>query len=131
MGFLSKKDIQKVDDIQIEVVEVPEWGGSVRVKGLGGLEGDLYTKSLVKGKGKKANVDLDNMTAKLVARCLVDDKGKRMFNQMEVAELGQKSAAALKRIYKVAAVLSGIDEEEQEDILKNSESNQTNDSGTD
>jgi len=127
--FLSKTQILDADDEQIEIVEVPEWGGKLRVKGLDGVQGDRYTKSMVKGKGKKASVNLENMTAKLCALCIVDEKGKRLFNNMEIAELSGKSAAALKRVFKVASRLSGLDEEEQEDILKNSESNQTNDFG--
>ena len=125
----EKNDIQKNDDIQIEVVKVPEWGGSVLVMGLGGLERDKYTKSLVKGKGKKAQVNLENMTAKLCALCMVDENGKRLFNNMEIGELGQKSAAALSRVFKVASRLSGLDEEEQDEILKNSGDSQSEDSG--
>lgn len=123
MGYLSKSDILKADDVQTEDVAVPEWGGKVALRGLSGAEGDFYTKSLVRGKGKKATTDLTNMTAKLCAKCIVDpESGERLFNDQEVAELGRKSASALKRVFKVAARLSGLDDEEQDEILKNSES---------
>ncbi len=131
MSFLTKRDVQKVDDTQIEVVEVPEWGGKVHVKGLGGTERDAYVKSNLTGKGKNTTSDISNMTAKLVARCMIDEKGERMFNNNEVAELGQKNAAALTRIYRVAVRLSGLDDDDLDKITKNSDGNQSEDSGTD
>jgi len=130
-NLLSKHDIQIVDDVQIEIVQVPEWGGSVLVQSLGGKQRDEYTQSTVVGKGKNAQVDLTNMTAKLVALCMVNEKGERLFNNLEVNELAQKSAAALTRVYKVAARLSGIDEDALDELVKNSESNQSDDSGSD
>lgn len=123
--YLTKGQIQQVDDTQFEDVEVPEWGGTVRVKGLTGTERDAMEASMVEGKGKKRDVNLTNMRSKLCARCIVDEDGKQLFNEMEVPELGQKSAAALDRVFTVARRLSGLSDDDVEELTKNSDEGQS------
>src|SRR6516162_3192004 len=97
---LSRDDILKAADNEPEEVDVPEWGGSVLVRG-----------------GRRV-VDPANVRAKLVARCVVDDDGNRLFTDADVAELGGKSAAAMDRVYAVAARLSGMGADDQEELTR-------------
>ena len=60
--------------------------------------------------------NLQNVRAKLLARCLCDEHGERLFNDAEVEALGAKSAAALDRVFKVAQTLNGIGEKEIEEL---------------
>lgn len=128
--YLSRDAILAVDDVQYEDVEVPEWGGRVRVKSLTGKERDALEASMIVGKGKNANVNMSNLRAKLVARAVVDEDGKRLFNDDDIAALGAKSAAALTRVYEVAQRLSGITQEDVDELTKNSETAQSDDSGS-
>jgi hypothetical protein len=128
--MLSKKDIIAANDTQVETVNVPEWGGSVRVQGLNGEQWDEFEQSLVIGKGRGARVNIKTAMARLCAMCMVDDKGGRLFSDADVDALNTKSAAALNRIYKVASRLCGHTEEDIEDIVKNSEVTSDGDSGT-
>ena len=59
-------------------------------------------------EGGTAVPDLSNRRAKLVARAVVDDDGNPLFNELDIGVLGQKSAAALERVFDVAAELSGL-----------------------
>jgi len=127
MGLLSKDAILKVDDRQVEEVEVPEWGGSVLVAGLDGAGRDAYFASMAtmrQGRGGRPQmgVDGENLTAKLVARCVLDpdDPQRRqlMFTQQEVAALGEKSGAALDRVYTAALRLSGLSDEDMDELGK-------------
>ena len=42
MALLSRDDILNADDLTIETVAVPEWGGEVNVKTLTGAEKDKW-----------------------------------------------------------------------------------------
>jgi hypothetical protein len=116
---LSRDDILKAADNEPEEVDVPEWGGTVLVRGMTGRERDAFEMSMLQpGRGGRRTIDPANVRAKLVARCVVDDDGNRLFTDADVAELGGKSAAAVDRVYAVAARLSGMGAEDQEDLVR-------------
>ena len=71
--------------------------------------------------GKKTKVNLQNARARLVAITVVDENGNRLFTENEIVLLGTKSATALSRVYDVAASLSGISDDDIEELLGNSE----------
>ena len=47
MTYLSRDTILQREDIKTEDVEVPEWGGTVRVRGMSGVERDAFEASLI------------------------------------------------------------------------------------
>jgi hypothetical protein len=116
---LSRDDIMKASDNDPEEVNVPEWGGVVLVRGMTGRERDAFEVSLMTpGRGGKRVMDPANVRAKVVVRCVVDDDGERLFTDADVVEVGGKSAAALERLYAVAARLSGLSDEDQETMAR-------------
>lgn len=119
MMRLSKDDILKADDIKPEEVEVPEWGGSVLVRGLTGRERDEFEASIMERRGKRMVPNVANVRAKLVARCCIDDSGRRLFLDSDVETLGGKSAGAMNRVYEVAAKLSGMTDEDIDELVEN------------
>lgn len=120
-NILTKEAILKAQDIEIREVEVPEWGGVVYVRGMTGRERDRYENSLYKQKGKERVLNTQNARAKLVVMCTVDQDGNRIFDEEEVNVLSQKSSKALDRIFAVAMELSGITENDMEELTKNSD----------
>src|SRR5437879_1765382 len=102
---LSRDGILAADDIQSETVEVPEWGGTILVRGLTGEERDAFEASCVQGRGRKAEVNLRNLRAKLAVQACRNADGTRLFMDDDAPALGRKSAAAINRIYEVAARL--------------------------
>lgn len=119
--LLSRDQILEMEDLDYEVVEVPEWGGKVRVRALTGTERDAFESSLVKGTGKIQKVDTQNIRAKLCSLTMVDSEGERLFSHQDIKVLGAKSAAALDRVYDVASRLSKISKEDVEELEGNSE----------
>ena len=119
MAVLGKANILSADDMQLEEVAVPEWGGSVMVKGLTGKERDAFEDEIVTIRGKETSFNAENFRAKLVVRCIVDEQGKRVFDDRDVAALGNKSAAALQRVFEVAQRLSGLTQNDVEELVKN------------
>lgn len=124
--LLRKQDILSSDDIQTEDVEVPEWGGRVRVKAMSGEEKDSFEASLVITRQKGNTItrlpNNQNVRAKLVARSIVDESGELIFSEEDVVRLGRKSAMALDRVVEVASRLSRLKEadiKELSESLKN------------
>lgn len=115
-GLLSAAEILNADDIPTEEVEVPEWHGRVRVRGLSGSERDSFEESLLEKKGKTREVRFLNLRAKLCALTMVDAGGKRIFTDAQVEALGRKSAAALSRVFTVAQRLSGLSDDDVEEL---------------
>ena len=128
--MLTKVQILKADDLPAEVVPVPEWDGEVTVRTLAAWEKDEWEDSVTKGEGRKLDIDMGNLRAKLCALCIIDGKGARIFNDKDIESLGNKSAKVLSRIYNVAAKLNGIGEQDAVDLIKNSAAIQKDDSST-
>lgn len=128
--LLNRQEILDVEDFQYEDVPVPEWHGVVRVKGLTGTERDDYEGSVMQMTKKgRPKVDLANARAKLVQRAVIDEEGNLVFTDNDVARLGKKSALALSRVYEKAAELSGLSDDDLEELVGNSNAVQ-NDSST-
>ena len=117
--LLSRNDILSAPDIKTELLPVPEWGGDVLVRTLSGTERDAWEATLVEQKKGGTHFKLENVRAKLVALTLVDDDGQRIFSEADVVQLGDKSAAALSRVYNRAAEMSGVTEKDAEELAKN------------
>lgn len=125
LRILGKNDILDIDDTIITEVAVPEWGGSVLVKGLSAVERDAFEASMISGSGKNQKVNTQNIRAKLCSLAIVDEKGDRIFDDLKAIEaLGKKSAAALTRVYEVAAKQSGLRDEDVDEMVKNSGNDQ-------
>lgn len=111
-AYLSRDAILGADDVQAEDVDVPEWGGAVRVRGMSGAQRDAFEASLIQQpqrNGKRPQqVSMENIRAKLCAWCIVNDGGERLFTDDDIAALGAKSGAALSRVFDVAMRLSGM-----------------------
>lgn len=129
--LLTKELILQVQDVQIELIEVPEWGGAVYVKGLTGAERDAFESTIIQQKGKSQTVNMRNVRAKLLQLTIVDDKGNRLFSAEDIGALGSKSAKAIERLFEAASRLSGISAADAEELSKNSESDQSEDSISD
>ncbi len=119
--YLTRDAILQARDLPSEELEVPQWGGTVVVRGLDGQGRDEFEASTIVMRGKKAVPDTANIRAKLVARCVIDHgTGEPMFTQQDVHALGELSGAALDRVFEVAARLSGLSEGDLEELEGNS-----------
>lgn len=109
--------ILNADDMKFEIVEVPEWGGKVRIRSMSGEERDAFESSIA-GEGTKMNTQ--NIRAKLAMLTIVKANGERIFTKEQIEALGKKSAAALNRVYEASAKLSAITKKDVEELAKNS-----------
>jgi hypothetical protein len=112
-GFLNRDAILGATSLRTEDVEVPEWGGTVRVAEMTGAARDAWEQSLVPTT-RNGSANIANIRARLVAACVVDENGKRMFNDADAVALGEMSGMALDRVAKVAQRLNGLAAEDVE-----------------
>ena len=111
MALLGRDQILGAVDLEHVDVDVPEWGGTVRVRMMTGAERDAFEAATVVRHGKKVETNLANIRARLVALCVVDEKGERLFSEADAEALGKKSGAALGRVFEAAQRLNGLTEE--------------------
>jgi hypothetical protein len=119
MAYLTKEQILQATDVDVEEIEVPEWGGVVRVCGLDAQ----YVQRLIQSgfiDARSGNADIGKLDLiELAARSLVDEKGEALLTRNEAKTLGKKSFAPLMRVATKALQLTGFAADEDEDEPKN------------
>jgi len=117
--LLSKDKILSAEDLPFEDVEVQEWGGTVRLRTMTGLERDAFEQSVIMFEGKTRKMNMINIRAKLVAKTAVDESGNPLFAEGDIEKLGKKSAKALDKLFGIAQKLNGIGQDDIEALAKN------------
>ena len=102
-------------------LEVPEWGGWVRVRTMTAHERDVFETNAVIKNGRDVRMNTRNIRAQLVAATVVDDEGRPVFTLADVEALGQKSAKAMDRVYAKASELAGLREADVQELAENFE----------
>lgn len=129
MSILSRDDILSADDLVVEAVPVPEWGGDVLIKVMTGAQRDAFEASRVTSKGKP---NLRNIRAHLLSLVIVDEQGNRLFpHPTDVEALGKKGSAGVDRVFEAAKRLNRMTDEDIEELEGNSGGAQSDDFGSD
>jgi hypothetical protein len=114
MGLLNKEQILSSNDRNFIDIDVPEWGGTVRISVLTGSDRE-------KIEAEFANIGKDKyiVRAMCVALSVVDENGNAIFSKEDLQALNQKSWKALDKIVNRIKELNGIGDEQVEAIAKN------------
>jgi len=116
MALLNKDQIIGASDLPFEDVQVPEWGGDVRITTMSGIERSAYDASLF----PSGKYDPRHFRAKLVAHTAVDESGSRIISDDSIPALDAKAGKILDRLWEVSARLNGIGPWAEDAIRKNS-----------
>ncbi len=116
MTILTKQQILSSDDLPSETVEVPEWGGGVVIRSMTGRERDQYEETLLEGK-VGGDIRTKGLRSALLLVTCVDGEGNHLFDSAE--ELEGKSAKVINRLWEVSMRVSGMTEEEVEELVGN------------
>lgn len=122
--LLSKDQIIAARDLQTTDVEVPEWGGNVRVSMLSGAARDALQADF------DANKAVSHVQAVMIAATVVDESGSPLFTKSEIDAIRAKGTAPLERVFNAAVKLNKMGAAETEAAGKNSEAAPSGDSGT-
>lgn len=116
---LTRDQILSANDRPVKEIDVPEWGGAVLIRPLGGDERDEYETSMISMSGSSLEVRMKNARARLVSIGCVDEQGNRLFSAKDVELLAKKSAAALDRVYTEIRAVSGLSDGDMEMLTSN------------
>lgn len=109
--------ILQTEDIKKERVMIEQWGVEVEVRGLSGEE---RAKVVNGSRNQKGELDEEKFYPILVIASVYDPQtGEKVFKPADRDMLNQKSFAAIQKVAKVAARLSGLDDEAEEKAEKN------------
>lgn len=118
MTIISRNAIVASQDIETAIVAVPEWGGDVCVRAINGRTQAEFAKRVTEAQDKGAG-DLWGLKLWLVAQCLVDENGARLFADGEESILAEKSAKVINRIADRVMELGGMTEDSQKEVRGN------------
>lgn len=129
MGILTREQIQVVDDLRSRIVQVdvPEWGGSVNIRPMDVRELDEYSNDAMRSKA----TGMRDFRTRLVAYCLCDEQGNRLFTEKDIDALAGKSGTVMDRLYRACDELNDIGPKKIEDIAGNSPAGQSDSSSSD
>ena len=126
MKKLSKDDIFKADDLPTKDMDIPEWGGTLTIRTLTGAERDQFESAFV----NQDKIDIRGMKARLIQLTVMNGDGQPMFTKADLQKINSKSASVIDRIWDVSRRLSGLTKEDAEELVENSGTAPTDDSGS-
>ena len=109
---LTKEQILAADDSGLLKIAVPEWGGDVYIRVMTVGERDAYENEWQ----RKKDTGVDDFRTKFLVRCLVDEKGSRLFDNGDVAKLAAKSAKVMNRVWMAAMEHNNLSDESVEKL---------------
>jgi hypothetical protein len=95
--YLTAADIFAADDSATIDVEVPEWGGIVKVRKLTAGESIEF-----------GEIQQRDSLLKLIELCAVDERGARLFSKDDLGRLASKAYDVCIRLHVAAAKLNGL-----------------------
>ncbi|MGE7136222.1 hypothetical protein ACQKIE_01160 [Luteibacter sp. NPDC031894] len=100
-----------------------EWGGSVRLQELSASDRDQWEAEqiIVLADGAGAKFNPKHARARLVVRSLVDETGRRLFKDDEVAALGSLAASTMQKLFNKARKLNAISADDMKELEGNSD----------
>lgn len=116
-GYLTRDAILRGPKLKTQNVNVPEFGGIVRVRELTAGERDSLESKLFSSSDAPDDKYKD-LRATLVSMSVVDEAGKNLFTEKDIPELSAKSARGIDRIFSVAQLLSGLTPSEVDELVK-------------
>lgn len=123
--LLSRADILSAVPTHYEDVPTDEWGEgtAMRVRAMDFDTRDMWELAQIAFVDDKSGESFRGLRAKIVARCVIDESGKRLFTDADVAQFEKLDAAPIARAWKAIQRLSKVDtiEDEVEEAVKNSD----------
>lgn len=127
--LLKREEILAANDMAFEDVEVPEWGGTVRVRLMDGGARDAFDAWRYKYKDDHVT-RMKRIRPLVCCLTMVDEDGRLLFTEDDMDVLASRSTAAIDRVFQSAFRLNKLGPQEAADAAKNSDSGQSDDSGT-
>lgn len=121
--ILDKAAISKVDDVEYDIVDVPEWGEAAQVR----------IRNLFGDQRQRINDVVDKhpcINALVAAMGLVDSQNAQIYTEAEAIALFKKHPVVLNRIAVAILDLSNMTKASRDATEKKLQQTQTSDSGS-
>lgn len=115
--------ILAANDIKVEKVSIPEWGGDYFIRVISGADRDSFEESYADQKMKSFRV-------RFLVLSLCDESGDRIFTDADTAELSKKSAVVINRVFEAAWKANAFTQEAVDALGEDSAGGQTGDSSS-
>lgn len=115
--MLTKEQILARNDLPTEIVEIQEWGGSVKLRGLSAGEREALEQEVTNKQGK---VETKNLRAKLLVRSIVNENNEKIFTEADIDALNTKSSFVIDKLFLAAQRLNGMSNDAIEEMKGNS-----------
>jgi hypothetical protein len=106
-----------------KLVTLPVNGGQVRIQSLSEGEVSRWQTATIAASGKGVKkARLEDATGRLLVLCMVDQAGNRILGESHIARFAEEwDSADTGHLYSECAAHCGIEKDEIEDLVKNSE----------
>ncbi len=132
MTIANREALLKLCKRRYATVDIPERNITVRIQSLSENEKSQYETCLIAKNGKGIMRErLQDATRRLLALCIVDDNGNRIFTDGDLSELANLDAFVSSRIYDACQEHCGFNKGDIDETVKNSEQINVDDSITD
>lgn len=105
LAFLDRNAILNAQDVNYEVLEIPEWGGTIRLRT---LTGDQAAEFMDMKEDEKKDV-----MPRILSLAVVDANGDRVFEDTDFVAIMRKSMRPLLRVLKVVNRMNGFEKEDE------------------
>ena len=130
MAVLGRDDILGAP-LKSRILEVPEWGGSVRLQEMSGVDREAFEEAVVSTNGTDPVVNRGNLRGWLASFSIVDEGGDRLFSDVEaIAALGKTSGAALVLVCAEIQEMNGLGDKEVGELVEDFSDGPSSDSTT-
>ena len=104
MASNLRNKILSANDIKVEKIAIPEWGGDYYIRVISGADRDAFEASYEDQKMKAFRV-------RFLVLSLSDESGDRIFSDADAAELSKKSAVVINRVFEEAWKFNAFSQE--------------------
>ena len=132
MTIASREALLKLCERRYSTVEIPERDISIRIQSLSEAEKSQYETCLIAKNGRGIMRErLQDATRRLIALCVVDEEGKRIFSDSDLSAIANLDSYISSRIYDACQEHCGFNKGDIDETVKNSEEISVDDSTTD
>lgn len=109
--MLKKEQILSAQDVKIEPVAVPEWGGEIFVREFSGrsrAEVIAFLSAKKKAGEEQVEASVYEVFPLVIRLAACDDKGQLLFDASDIETLKDRNGKALERVALAAMKLNGL-----------------------
>lgn len=119
---LSRQQILDADDRPFEDIEVPEWGGCVRLRVLNGAQRESIEIKMHQARSENvgtATAAWRGLKNQILAWAIVDESNQPVFTDKDVAALNAKNGYVIERLYAAVIKQNKFGKDEADELAKN------------